>query len=58
MSSISILLALSAEVTVAFGAGADNQARERLVFEFVLIAFDVRREKKKREKKSPSCRLV
>ena len=43
MSSISNLLALSAEVTVAFGAGADNQARERLVFAFVLIAFDVRR---------------
>ena len=30
-------------VTVAFGAGADNQARERLVFAFVLIAFDDRR---------------
>ena len=43
MSSISNLLALSAEVTVAFGAGADNQARERLVFAFVLIAFGVRR---------------
>ena len=33
-----------AEVIVAFGAdAADNQARERLVFAFVLIAFDVRR---------------
>ncbi len=38
-SSISNLLVLSAEVTGAFGADADNQARERLVLEFVLIAF-------------------
>jgi len=38
-SSISIHLVLSAEVTGAFGADADNQARERLVLAFVLIAF-------------------
>ncbi len=38
-SSISNHLALSAEVTGAFGADADNQARERLVLVFVLIAF-------------------
>ncbi len=30
---------LSVEVTGAFGADADYQARERLVLEFVLIAF-------------------
>ena len=38
-SSISNLLVLSAEVTGAFGADADNQARERLVLAFMLIAF-------------------
>ncbi len=38
-SSISNLLVLSAEVTGAFGADADNQARERLVLELMLIAF-------------------
>ena len=38
-SSISNLLVLSAEVTGAFGADADNQARERSVLVFVLIAF-------------------
>ena len=38
-SSISNLLVLSAEATGAFGADADNQARERLVLAFVLIAF-------------------
>ena len=38
-SSISNHLVLSAEVTGAFGAGADNQARERTVLAFVLIAF-------------------
>ena len=38
-SSISNLLVLSAEVTGAFGADADDQARERLVLAFVLIAF-------------------
>ena len=32
-------LVLSAEVTGAFGADADNRARERLVLAFVLIAF-------------------
>ena len=32
-------LVLSAEVTGAFGADADNQARECLVLAFVLIAF-------------------
>ncbi len=37
--SISNLLILSAEVTGAFGADADNQARERLVLEFMSIAF-------------------
>ena len=36
---MSNLLVLSAEVTGAFGADADNQARERLVLAFVLIAF-------------------
>ena len=40
-SSISNLLVPSAEVTGAFGADADNQARvsERLVLAFVLVAF-------------------
>ena len=38
-SPISNLLVLSAEVTGAFGADADNQARERLVLAFVFIAF-------------------
>ena len=38
-SSISNLLALSAEVTGAFGADADNQARERLVLAFAFNAF-------------------
>ena len=41
-SSISNLSVLSVDVIGAFGADADNQARERLVFAFVLIAFDVR----------------
>ncbi len=40
-STISILLVPSAEVTLAFGADADNQARERLVLACVLIAFAV-----------------
>ncbi len=39
MRSISNLLDRSAEVTVAFGADANYQARERLVLAFVLIAF-------------------
>ncbi len=39
LSSISNLLALSAEVTEDFGEYANNQARERLVLAFVLIAF-------------------
>jgi hypothetical protein len=38
-SSISNLSVLSVDVTGAFGADADNQARERLVLAFVLIAF-------------------
>ena len=38
-SSISNLLVLSVDVTGAFGADAYNQARERLVLAFVLIAF-------------------
>ena len=38
-SLISNLLVLSAEVTGAFGADADHQARERLVLAFMLIAF-------------------
>ena len=40
-SSISNLLALSTEVTGAFGADADNQACGRLVLAFVLIAFSI-----------------
>ncbi len=39
VGSISNLLVLSVDVTGAFGADADNQARERLVLAFVLIAF-------------------
>ena len=39
MSSISNLLDRSAEVTVAFGADANYQARERLVLAFVSFAF-------------------
>ncbi len=35
---ISNLLVLSAEVTGAFGADADNQAHERFVLAFVIIA--------------------
>ncbi len=38
-SSISNHLVLSAEVTGAFGADADNQARGRLVLAFLLISF-------------------
>ncbi len=38
-SSISNLLVLSVEVTGAFCADADNQARERLVLALVVIAF-------------------
>ncbi len=38
-SLISNLLVLSAEVTGAFGADADNQARGRLVLALALIAF-------------------
>ena len=39
LGSISNHLALSAEVTVAFGADANYQARERLVLAFVSFAF-------------------
>jgi hypothetical protein len=39
MSSILNLLDRSAEVTVAFGADANYQARERLVLAFVSFAF-------------------
>ena len=38
-SSISNPLVLSADVTGAFGADADNQARDRLVLAFLLNAF-------------------
>jgi len=38
-SSISNLSVLSVDVTGAFGADADNQALERSVLAFVLIAF-------------------
>ena len=38
-SSISIFFVLNVEVTGAFGADSDNQARERLVLAFVLISY-------------------